>query len=151
MGAIRLVEKWTGISFRVPHWLMAAGGIGALFMAQWDAYKAVLAGKTRHIKTLSALIMEGQEIRYRCPWPITRHDYTKEREKHWMEEWNAWAMKVQVCLEKQMTLQALTKFQHTTGIEEIWSVAAIPTSQCPLFDRQIQNLVDILDNLDSYA
>ncbi|MGD1101957.1 MAG: hypothetical protein ABSA59_07805 [Terriglobia bacterium] len=104
----------------------------------------------RKINGLSALISQGQEIRERCPWPRTRVDFTKEREGRWVEEWNAWMAKVNDFFKKEMAPQATTKFQHTAGIEENWDVTSTPTSQCPMFDRQIQNLVDIMERIDTY-
>ena len=141
MGAIRLFEKWAGIQVPLPHWSLLTAAAWCGFMAQWNAYKSLIAGRNSKVKNLASLIGEGRAIRQCCNMTPS-----------WNDEWNAWQAKVEQYLRKEIGPQALTRFHHDTGLP-----SAVPVSLSyggephPWFDRQIQNLVDIMDRIDVYA
>ena len=100
--------------------------------------------KAKKVETLAAFIGEGQEIRFRCPWPSGT-----EGDKAWTEEWNIWASKVDEFLGKELSPKAQTRFRHVAGINESFGIGSSATSRSPFADRQLQSLVDIMENLDA--
>jgi hypothetical protein len=106
---------------------------------------AVSHETTRQLESLGKLIEKGQGIRFRYPFQATT-----EVRKPWEKELDDWMNDVERFLKSEMAPKALTKFRHVTGIEECIGVTASPTSMCPLLDRQIQNLVDIMERIELY-
>lgn len=82
------------------------------------------------------MISEGQAIRYRHPFSTV--------------EWAAWIVKVHNFVNKDMAPQAMTKFQHITGIEGDLSISSFSARECRVLDRQIQNLLDIMEKIEVY-
>ena len=141
MGSIRLFEKWSGIAVPLPHWAMLTAGIGGLFMAQYSAYRSIFKGRSSIVERLASLIDEGRAL---------RHRYGKF-EQSWDTERSDWQAKVREFLKKEMGPQALTKFSYDAGVPEFVAVSQFNSqSACPWLDREIQNLVDIMERIDAY-
>ena len=105
------------------------------------------ASRKRKIEMLAALIDEGRDVRFSTP-RLGLPSYSEEARRAWMKEWNAWTFKVTAELKEKMAPQAVTKFQHDTGLP---SPADKPFAYpYPLLERHIQNLMDIMENIDRY-
>jgi len=149
MGLMRLFEKWTGIPVPIPHRIMLAGAILGLCAAQWDAYKSSWIGRNKRVEELSRLAGEGMRIRRNYPNSAVKY-LDRNSESAWIKDWNDWLEKTQAFLSRGMAPQAMTKFMHDTGLEEGFTIGQSPPSYFSLFDRQIQNLIDIIDHPNSY-
>jgi hypothetical protein len=149
MGVLRLVEKWTGIPVPIPHWIMLPSGIIGLCAAQWGAYKSLFVGRNKKIEALSILVKEGMGVRRSYPNTAIKY-IDRSAEGAWMASWNDWLQKTRTFLSKEMAPQAVTKFMHDAGLDEGFTLGKSPVSDCSLFDRQIQNLIDMLDHPNAY-
>ena len=98
-------------------------------------------GRSAKVERLASLIDEGRCIRH-------RHG---KMEPSWNAELEAWQAKVVDFLRKEMGPQAITKFSDDIGLPEFVTLSMFnPESRHPWLDRQIQNLVDIMENMDFY-
>jgi hypothetical protein len=123
----------------------------AIIEAQRDHYKAlseaigmphIVDAKQRSakIENLAMLIGEGKDIRHRY-----------HLQPSWNAEWGSWQVKVEDFLHKEMGPQAITKFSNDVGLPQFVVASGLGVGTAhPWIDRQIENLMDIMGQIDAY-
>lgn len=145
MVAVDLIEEWRSKTTSIPHWLMWAAGVAGICVSQWKAYRSLLNLRSDRIRELTALFEEGRAIRSRYIASMTGSNVPR-----WEQDRQDWRNRVRNFLVEHTSPLASAKFSHDTGLPD--SVGFAPyDAPHPWFDRDLNNLMEIIERVDYYS